>query len=101
MNTSEKTKRMGDLANMLDRSVTLEKHFPGCFDHGKCKTFVTGTAHHPLGLTFIVEMGNGERIEKNALDVPVEFWRGTINKIMNDTRQRVDVYAYRKLLKGK
>ena len=68
------------LLDKLARSVALKEFIPDAFDHGPCKSYVTGNLSRPREMRFVVELGNGETREFPLAEVPKDLWSESINK---------------------
>lgn len=68
------------LLDKLARSAALKEFIPDAFDHGPCKSYVTGNLSRPREMRFVVELGNGETRDFPVAEVPKELWSESISK---------------------
>lgn len=91
--------KMDALRLKLYLSMRLQEEFPGCFKHGTCKVSVTGNAFNPAGLVLKLTKGNGETVERPAMQVPSILWGDTLKRLMGEPRLPiVTLKLYRKKL---
>lgn len=62
------------LRAQLHTSLTVEQFMPDAFEHGSCKIGGRSTEHSPETGTVVFTLGNGERREFPAAEVPIELW---------------------------
>jgi hypothetical protein len=70
------------LLDKLARSVALKEFIPDAFDHGPCRSYVTGNLFRPREMRFVVELGNGETRDFPVAEVPKELWSEDIQKLI-------------------
>ena len=68
------TQTMAELTELLAKAADLQRFEPRAFSHGGCKTGGKLISRSPFEAVWTLTLGNGEVIERDALDVPKRFW---------------------------
>lgn len=68
------TARQNALREQLHMSLAVQAFMPDAFEHGSCKIGGRSTEHDPELGTVVFTLGNGERREFPAREVPLDLW---------------------------
>lgn len=69
---ADKSEQMAALAREIAFASELQAFEPRAFVHGSCR--VGARCSHPFNATWVLTLGNGEQIERDARDVPMHLW---------------------------
>lgn len=70
----ELTVRQDELRIQLHMSLAVQAFMPDAFEHGSCKIGGRSTESAPEKGTIVFTLGNGEKREFPAAEVPLDLW---------------------------
>lgn len=86
-------KRQDDLRHQLHMSLAVQEFMPDAFEHGSCKIGGRSTEMAPEKGTVTFTLGNGEKREFPAMEVPLELWPSAMRENLRQKKPKLHMRA--------
>lgn len=80
--------RQDELRDQLHTSLSVQAFMPDAFEHGSCEIGGQSTEFEPEKGTIVFALGNGEKREFPAVEVPVDLWPTKMREFLRDRKSK-------------